>query len=183
MANKIDPEAAAIQQLTDCLAPLDEEARSRVLDWATRRYGSAIAAAAVSSKVTETITAHRPVHVGNSHASAAPPSESAYEHFADLYDAAGPQTDAEKALVGGYWLQVCGKADSFQSRDVNELLKNQGHPVGNITRAFDALRDSRPAFVSQLEKSGKTKQARKKLKLTTTGIRKVYDMVKANGLG
>lgn len=183
MANKIDPEAAAIQQLTDCLSPLDEEARSRVLDWATRRYGSAIVAAAVSTKVSEAVTAHRPVHVANTQAPAALAGESAYGHFADLYDVTGPQTDAEKALVGGYWLQVCGKTDSFQSRDVNELLKNQGHPVGNITRAFDSLRDSRPAYVSQLEKSGKTKQARKKLKLTTTGIRKVDDMIKVNGTG
>lgn len=177
---KADLEVAAIQQLTDCLSPLGEEARSRVLDWATRRYGSVVVAAAASAKLAETVTAHRPVHANNQ-VFATSASESAYGHFADLYDATGPQTDADKALVGGYWLQVCGKTDSFQSRDVNELLKNQGHPVGNITRAFDTLRDSRPAYVSQLEKSGKTKQARKKLKLTTTGIRKVDDMIKANG--
>lgn len=183
MATKMDPEAAAIQQLTDCLAPLDEEARSRVLDWATRRYGSAIAAAVISAKVTENITAHRPVPVAANPAAVATASNGAYAHFADLYDAAGPETDAEKALVGGYWLQVCENNDSFPSRDVNELLKNQGHPVGNITRAFDTLRESRPAYVSQLEKAGKTKQARKKLKLTTAGTRKVDEMIKGNGAG
>ena len=59
------------------------------------------------------------------------------------------------------------------------MLKNQGHPIGNITRAFDTLRESRPAYVSQLEKAGKTKQARKKMKLTVTGIRKVEEMMKA----
>jgi hypothetical protein len=129
------------------------------------------------------ITAQRPVPVAATQTSATPTRDGTYAHFADLYDAAGAETDADKALVGGYWLQVCEKKDSFPSRDVNELLKNQGHPVGNITRAFDTLRGSRPTYVSQLEKSGKTKQARKKLKLTTSGIRKVEDIIKGNGAG
>jgi len=60
-----------------------------------------------------------------------------------------------KALVGGYWLQVCQGNGSFPSRDVNELLKNHGHPVSNITRAFDVLRESKPAYAAQLEKSGR----------------------------
>jgi hypothetical protein len=93
---------------------------------------------------------------------------------------AAPKTDADKALVGGYWLQICrGNAD-FPSQDVNNLLKDQGHAIGNVTRAFDNLRECRPTLVHQLEKGGKTKQARKKLKLTQEGIKRVKSMLSGN---
>ena len=61
---------------------------------------------------------------------------------------------------------------------MNALLKNHGHPVSNITRAFDLLRESKPAYAAQLEKNGKSQQARKKMKLTTAGIRKVEAVIK-----
>lgn len=173
MPSNVDPEAAAIQHLTNSLEPLDEAARVRVLEWALKRYRTISATVSAAERVSETISGQRPVQF------TATNSEASFGVFADLYDATRPDTDAEKALIGGYWLQVCQKAESFPSRDVNELLKNQGHPIGNITRAFDALRESRPAYVSQLEKAGKTKQARKKLKLTTAGIRKVEEMMKS----
>lgn len=175
MSAEVDPEVAAIQKLTESLAPLDEAARQRVIDWAMRRYGSASTTVAAATRATEQVTAQRPVPVA-----AAANSDTVYEHFADLYDAAKPKTDAEKALVGGYWLQVCQKQEYFASRDVNELLKHHGHPVSNITRAFDLLRESKPTYAAQLEKSGKSKQARKKMKLTTAGVRKVEAMINGN---
>ena len=57
--------------------------------------------------------------------------------------------------------------------EVNTLLKSQGYPIGNITRAIEALRSASPSLILQLEKSGKSRQARKKLKLTEEGIRSV----------
>lgn len=172
----IDLEAAAIQQLAVALSPLDEQARERVIDWAKRRYGSAVASVAASDRVSEHVAAQRPV-------TAAAPAAGAkgFETFADLYDAVGPETDTDKALVGGYWLQVCVGNDSFPSRDVNELLKQHGQPVGNITRAFDNLRNAKPTSIQQIEKSGKTKQARKKLKVTTHGIRYIQAKIPRDG--
>lgn len=162
-----DPEVTAMQQLTKSLTPLDEAARQRVIDWAIQRFGSG-----------GSTNVKRPALPGNNRQTpAGDAGGSTYADFADLYDAAKPKTDHLKALVGGYWLQVCQSEASFPSASVNDLLKNHGHPVSNITRAFDTLRDSKPAYAAQIEKSGKTKQARKKMKLTTAGIRKVQAMI------
>ena len=95
-----DPEATAMQQLTQSLTPLDEPARERILEWALKRCGSAIASVAVSERITGQISAQRPV------AAKAPTTglangAGAYADFADLYDAANPKTDHMKALVGG----------------------------------------------------------------------------------
>jgi hypothetical protein len=165
-----DPEVTAMQQLTKSLTPLDEAARQRVIDWAIQRFGSATGTAAPRRETH---------HTGKTPSSAGATNgpSPAFADFADLYDAAEPKTDHMKALVGGYWLQVCQGETSFPSADVNDLLKNHGHPVSNITRAFDTLRDSKPAYAAQIEKSGKAKQARKKMKLTTAGIRKVQAMI------
>jgi hypothetical protein len=101
-----------------------------------------------------------------------------YTEFAELYDAAGPETGSDCALVGGYWLQICQGRESFASQEVNDLLKHQGNPVGNITMAFNKLREGKPRLVHQLQKSGKSKQARKTMKLTLEGIRRVEKMLK-----
>lgn len=171
MAN--DPEVTAMQQLNNSLSPLDEAARQRVIEWAIKRYGSAIASATASEQASIHVSTMR-----NAPATTLTNANSSeYADFADLYDAATPKTDHMKALVGGYWLQVCTGQTSFASADVNALLKNHGHPVSNITRAFDLLRESKPSYAAQLEKSGKSKQARKKMKLTTAGTRKVQAMI------
>ena len=81
----------------------------------------------------------------------------------------------DKALVGGYWLRIVrwpGKSFASTGK-ANALLKTQGYPIGNITRAIEALPAASPRLMHQLEKSGKSKQARKKLMLTEEGIRAV----------
>ena len=158
---KQDPELAAMTQVAQALGRLDQGAVSRVLKWAAERFNAG--KVAVSDGKNE--------EVGN---------DSKPIDFTDLptlYDAANPSTDADKALVVGYWLQVINNEEFFESQDVNAKLKNLGHGVGNITRAFDALKSSTPTLVHQVEKSGTTKQARKKYKLTVEGARKVKAMI------
>jgi hypothetical protein len=97
--------------------------------------------------------------------------------FADLADAANPMTNAKKALVAGYWLQVCQNAESFDAFTANKELKRLGHGLPNITIALDALRNEKPALALQLSKSGKSQQARKTYKLTVAGIKAVEAMI------
>jgi len=56
-------------------------------------------------------------------------------------------------------------------------LKNLGHPIANITSAFNNLKARKPATVMQLKKAGTTKQARKTYKLTLAGKSAVEAMV------
>jgi len=52
--------------------------------------------------------------------------------------------------------------------------------VENITVALGALVDDTPRLVIQTHKAGKTKQARKKYKLTAEGIKRIKQMLTGN---
>jgi hypothetical protein len=113
---------------------------------------------------------------------AAEQRSSDYETFADLFNAANPKTEKDKAAVAAYYAQVCEEAGSFQSQSLNDLLKNLGHGIGNITEALNQLKNERPALILQLKKSGSSRQARKTYKLTLEGIKRVESMVQGEAL-
>lgn len=107
-----------------------------------------------------------------------PEESSGFEEFAELFHAAGPPTkNPDKALVGGYWLQVCQGAEGFKSYLVNRELKEAGFEIPNITNAFNALKKRKPALVIQTATSGTKTHARKFLKLTSAGIQTVERML------
>lgn len=154
---KDDPEINAMFMLKDVLGPLDGETREHVLKWANERFG--VRKMRIGSKNDQEMT-----HMD-------------CEDVGSIFDAANPGTDAEKALVVGYWLQVIKGRESFEGFAVNSELKNLGYGVSNITRAFEELQRIKPIKARQVQKSGKTKQARKKYKITQEGIRKVESML------
>ncbi len=157
-----DAEARAIQVLIAAVEPLEVEARKRVLAWAAQRYGVA---------ATERISSP-----GRPQIKQESPHSTQFESFSDLFVAAAPKTEAEMALVGGWWQLSQGNTD-FSSHQVNSELKNLGHALSNVTRAFDSLRAQKPTLVMQVKKSGKTKQARKLYKLTHAGSEEVRRMI------
>src|SRR5207302_7942216 len=99
--------------------------------------------------------------------SSTPAQETTFADLADLYHAAAPTTDAEKALVVGYWFQQVQQEQSLDAQRVNAALKQLGYRLTNITSAFTDLMESTPSLAIQIQKSGSTQQARKKYKLTT----------------
>ena len=100
-----------------------------------------------------------------------------FSTFADLFDAAEPKTQAQRALVAGYWLQVCQESESFDGFSANKVLKQLGHGLDNVTIAINALKKEKPALALQIGKSGKTQQARKTYKLAIAGIKSVEAMI------
>jgi hypothetical protein len=157
-----DLEILAMTGITRALDEIDDDAKRRVLMWASQRYNLSLPT-----------QGQRPLADGSNGGSAT----RSYEGFVDLFDAAGPRTEAEKALVGGYWFQVVGESSDFQSQQVNDSLKDVGHGIGNITDALAKLQERKPALVRQVAKAGKSRQARKKYKLTSAGIRLVVKMI------
>jgi hypothetical protein len=158
-----DDEINAMKQLAAALGPLDEGARTRVLQWAASRFNASLPAAASTSRL----------HASGSNTSDA----QQFESFAELFEAAHPSTERERALVASYWMQIGQGEQSFGSQILNDALKDLGHGVGNITDALTALKEERPALILQLKKSGTSKQARKTYKLTQEGIRRVQGMM------
>jgi len=156
---------AAMTQVGTALEPLDDAARSRVLQWAIAQF---LTKGLIPQSIREPSSG-----IGSS----APGSNSTYDSFAELFEAAAASTEREKALVAAYWVQVNQSQPSFGSQPLNDALKDLGHGVGNITDALTSLKDERPALILQLKKSGSSKQARKTYKLTQEGIRRVQDMI------
>lgn len=161
-----DAEIKAIQALVAALKDLEPDVRARVLGWAAERYGVGIAPRRKTAASPE----------------AAPtPSEEPdrqFGSFAELHDRANPKTEAMRALVGGYWFQAQQHQADFTGQQVNDELKQLGHPLSNVTVAFRQLQKRSPVLARQVQKSGKTKQARKRYKLTEAGITRVEAMLR-----
>ena len=101
----------------------------------------------------------------------------AFGTFAELFHAADPKMEKEKALVAAYWIQKSSGVDQFASQQVNTELKHIGYGVTNITDALGQLISDRPSLVIQLSKSGQSQQSRKTYKVTDAGYRYVQTML------
>jgi hypothetical protein len=174
-----DPEVAAIGKVNDALLPLEPAVRQRVLYWAAQRFEVILPKGKTSASGNGGADGKEEEEQDAEQLGTVTPG--AFADVASLYDAANPTTEADKALVVGYWFQVVqGNAD-FTGFSVNKELSNLGHGVKNITVALGSLIDSTPRLVIQTHKSGKSKQARKKYKVTGEGIKRVKQLLAGNG--
>ncbi len=163
-------ELEVMSQIAKLLEPLDGAARSRVLGWAIsaldvrdlQRPGSGLTQ-------------------GGRGAQAAPIASGGFPTFAELFHAAAPKTEKEKALVAAYWIQKSSGVDQFAAQQINSELKHIGYGVSNITDALSQLIGERPNLVIQLVKSGSSRQARKTYKITDAGLRRVAEMLDTDG--
>lgn len=157
-------EIEAMKAVANAIKDLDRDAQGRVLTWVTGKYN--IQSPDVNSLGGQPMES---------------PSTKKQENV-DLptaFASASPESDTDRALVGAYWFQVNkGQAD-IDSQEVNSELKQLGHGVGNITRAFDHLMAAKPQLVIQTRKTGKAKQARKKYRVTGEGIARVKQLIAA----
>jgi hypothetical protein len=165
----IDSETKAMGEIAGIVGALEEDQRGRVIRYILDRFN--IAGALKDAK--------KPA--GGNQSEPLPETLMEFEDFASLVDAARPESDVMRALVAGYWLQVCKGAQSFDAQSANTELKHLGHASSNITTALGALISQKPALALQLRKSGNTKQARKSYKITESGIRKVKAMMAGVG--
>jgi hypothetical protein len=170
-----DPEIEAMSAVAAALAGLDEDAQGRVLRWAAERYGVSMPTSARRDGSRD--------GTGDDERAADVPEEEiedvspTFEHFAELFARAQPKTDADKALVAAYWVQVNKGQSQWQSRRLNTELKHLSHSLSNVTKSLTANMNKKPQLVIQLTKSGNTKQANKTYKVTNEGIVYVQGML------
>lgn len=172
---QLSPEVEAIAQLEATLGALDDAVKVRVLRWALERFGLHDLSSAMRQE--RQTSSERETNRENGGAESAVDLSRAGT-LSEFYAAVSPSTDAEKVLIAGYWFQFREGVEHLEAHKINSELKHLGHKVGNITRAFDALISQKPQLVVQLKKEGKTKQARKKYKLTNSGKLSVEAMLK-----
>lgn len=168
-------ELTAMTEIAKALRPLDSESVRRVLEWAADRFGA-------SGKIAARQRANNLQRVeANNGEIQAESIPTAFNDIADLYSAAKPKGDPEKALVVAYWVQrLTGQAD-FDAATINKELKHLGHGVGNITSALGSLITRKPQLVIQTRKTGSSQQARKRYKLTNEGLKHVDRMIQGEG--
>ena len=165
MTDALSPELKAMVQVESALSALEPTERSRVIQWVQAKFRSTSATSRAPADVAVEIERH------------ATGDDLGSDDLPAFYDAASPENDAEKALVCTYWMQFRRGAADVDSQAVNTELKHLGHGIGNITRAFEALKSQRPALIVQTRKEGNTQQARKKFKVTTEGKKAVERML------
>lgn len=157
-----DKELTAMTAVANALDEVEnEEVIARVLQWVNSRYG----------KVRAVLPASGLADQGSE------VEEDAFTDVAALFTAAGPTTDSERALVVSYWFQSHENNENIDAQTINTALKQLGHAISNITTAFNSLKARKPSLVIQVQKKGKTKQARKKYRLTEAGLQEVRRMV------
>lgn len=160
-------ELEAMKKVAEAIGELDTEAQARVLSWAVDHYSVGVNKLPTQSKKhSDSVLAEES------------PVQQGHETIGELFANSQPSSDAEKALVAGYWLQIEQGNSDFATQDVNNELKHLGYGVGNITRAFDTLKKTRPQQVIQLRKAGTSKQARKTFKVTDAGRKAVEAMIR-----
>ncbi|MBS1895556.1 MAG: hypothetical protein JST59_30010 [Actinobacteria bacterium] len=173
-----DPEIDAMSTVARALTDLEEDARGRVLRWAAERYGAtSVVRPPGSSAIEEDAFEAQMIgddgQVSDQEIAAEAPE---FEHFAELFAAAQPKTNEDKALVAAYWVQAVKGQDQWQSRALNSELKNLGHPIPNITDALSTNMRRKPQRIIQLRKSGSSRQANKTYKVTHEGLIYVQGM-------
>jgi hypothetical protein len=158
-----DPELHALTAISSLLGDLSDDSQARIVNWISSRYRiTGPGLVPQSSPVSE--------------------FDAEFSDMASLFVAANPSTGSEKALVVAFWLQERLHQEEWEGFAVNTELKHLGHGLKNITDALNALIEHKPQLAVQVRKSGKTKQARKRYKLTVEGIRKVRQMVSASNV-
>lgn len=166
----VDPEIDAMSAVAKALGDLDsDEARARVLRWAGERYAVTIPSTFRGVADDSSVSPKAP-EVDLREGGDGGKVEPKFDDFVDLFDAVDPKSDVDKALTAAYWLQVISKQPSWQSFRVNNVLKDTGHGLTNVTATLRTAQGRKPALVRQMAKSGKSAQSWKTYKLTTSGV-------------
>ncbi|MFT4083110.1 MAG: hypothetical protein QM638_11040 [Nocardioides sp.] len=174
-----DAELDAMTAVKDALVDLDEATRERVVWWAAQRFGITLKGVNGTKTPKRDDAREDPASDEEADDDDRDGGTQEFEHFAELYEAVGPQTDHERVLVAAYWAYRYQEKTVFFSSGLNKELKDLGHAVGRMAHAMQWNIDQKPALILQLKKSGTSRQAKKTYKLSHEGIKWVEARLKS----
>jgi hypothetical protein len=166
-------EIKALGQIDAALKELEADEARRVLSWAVDKYDP-------TGELKQRVQSNSKAGEADGSEHKDPKSDSdngEYERISDLVDAASPQTIVDYVLVASYWFQVLGGKESVAAQEVNSALKDLGHGSSNITDSFTSLMERKPPHVRQVQKTGSTRQARKRYRITEEGLKAIARML------
>ena len=166
----------AMSKVDRALTGLDPEDTRRVLRWAVDKFGKGDKTLFSSLDEDDRAKGSRDDDAASNGAGSKAAGRT-FGSISNLVEAVKPSTAAEHVLTGAYWFQMIKSAENVTAHQVNNELKNLGSSPSNITDVFTDLINRKPALVRQVAKSGTSRQARKKYRLTTEGIRSVESKI------
>ncbi len=161
----------ALESILKTLEPLQEDERARVLRWTAEKLG---------------IQQVGPGKAGGAAGKVAPidaafeKHPSGFQSVGDFLAAASPDTDADRVLCVAVYLQdFSEKPDEVRlsGKQINDVLKDLGHGVKNITDSINTLKLRKPQHMIQTKKSGKSRQAWKEYRVTRSGVEYAYKLI------
>lgn len=164
-------EIQAMSAINEAMQSLKPDETKRILRWAVDKFGR-------GEVQVDPIKLGR--DKGDHSGDDGKPATGQYERISDLMDAASPNTVVDHVLVASYWFQVLKGQESFTGQEVNSELKDLGHGSKNITDTYNSLITRKPPAARQIQKSGTTRQARKRYRLTEVGVRAVEKMLRGD---
>lgn len=169
-------EVKAMGTVGDALERLDEPARQRVLDWAAERFGA-------PDRMRQLPRADHKGGAGaaNEQQSVPAAQQGEFKSISEVFDAANPGSGPDRALVAAYWFQTLQGSENFAGQQINDELKHMGHGLVNVTKTLTDLAERTPALVRQVQKIGKSRQGRKRYRLTLEGERRVRRLIGGEG--
>lgn len=157
----------ALGEVLKAVADLELPDQERVLRWAAEKLGTKFVAAKLPGIKPQ---------VGISEQGDGDDLEK-FDTLADAIGSAHAKTDSLRVLVAAAYISKKKNQPEVTGLEINGELKNIGHRVGNITDAINALKAKKPQWMVQTRKDGKSKQARKKYKVTSVGFEQVASML------
>lgn len=189
-----DQEIIALSMVYDTLKELNNSQIERIIEWITSKFGlldekSPVEVSAVSESgvaptpVADAELAREPLEEIRGRPPRAPrtaPHQAElagitgflkYDSVEDLFFSSNARTVASKILLVAAYLQEKHNLKELSSFDINTRLKKVGHGVQNITTSINTLMNKKPPLMIQTGKSGDTKQAKRKFRVTEEGLR------------
>lgn len=160
-----DDELGVMSVVYEELLKIDDEAKQRVLDWVAGKFSLRQSKNAIGGKK---ILADESISIES------------FGSVADAFSAASPEIDRDKALIIAAFLQRNLGKDVITGYEINNELRQLGYGLNNVTDAINQMIDRKPKLMMQVKKEGKTKQARKKYKVTVEGFKAVQLMLTAS---
>jgi len=161
-----EPEIKAMGIVYDAMKELSDDSKLRIVNWLTAKFA-----------LTKPLTTHKKQPEELNDGSYKGTDINSIDSIEDLFSHIDPKGISEKVLVVSSFLQVKDQKTDLTGREINQDLRNLGHGVKNITNAIQSLIDRTPKLMIQTRKAGTTKQAQKKYKVTTEGLKVVREML------
>ena len=116
-----DSEIEAMSAVASALTDLSPEERHCVLRWACDRYEVGI-----ENRLQRSVRRDADPESGEVNDEKVAAEAPRFEHLAELFAAAQPDSDADKALVAGYFLQTIKSQEKWKAADAQKELKDMG---------------------------------------------------------